>query len=75
LLFLVFGQDFTADLRAVDGRDLGRFELPPRYDGYLVPIWPDPGELTVWPPRRAIARKDLSAFAQWADAKVLRRRQ
>jgi len=72
-IFLVSGQDFREpDHRTVDGRPLARLELPSRYGGYVVPIWPDPDELVVWPPRSGLPPEGLSEFGNLADA-VIRR--
>lgn len=74
LLFSVFGQDFREpDHLARDGGPLGSLELPARYGGYLVPLWPDPDELTTWPPRNALTRDDLHGYAAWRDLTITRR--
>jgi hypothetical protein len=72
-IFLVSGQDFREpDHRAIDGRSLARLELPSRYGGYVVPIWPDPDELVVWPPRFGLPPEGLTGFGNMADAVVRR---
>jgi hypothetical protein len=73
VVFLVFLQHFReSDHLTPDGRALCRFEFPSRYGGYLVPLWPDPDPLTVWPPRFALTIGDLHGFAEWTDIKVTR---
>lgn len=72
LLFAVFGQDFGPDALSIRGQPLARLELPPRYGGYLVPLWPDSDELTVWPPRATLSREDLPGFADWSDVRTAR---
>ena len=73
VVFMVSGQDFREpDHVTFDGRPLARIELPSRYSGYVVPIWPDPNELVVWPPRFGVPSKGLSAFGNLADAVVRR---
>lgn len=73
VVFLVFLQNFREpDRLTLDGRQLGRFEFPPRYGGYLVPLWPDPDKLTVWPPRFGLTIADLKGFAAWTDIIVSR---
>ena len=72
--FMVFGQDFREpDHLAADGRELARFELPARYGGHVVRVWPDPDELTVWPPRLVLKIADLSNFGDFRDIAVKRR--
>lgn len=73
LVLVVFGQDFLEpDLIAPDGDVLGRFELPGHYAGFLVPLWPDPASLVVWPPRRHLDRAELPGFADWTQAQFVR---
>lgn len=74
LVLVVFGQAFReTDNHAFDGRPLGWVELPSRYSGYLVPIWPDPDELTRWPPAYGLTRTDLPGFAAWDGLSRIRR--
>ena len=66
---MAFGQDFReSDDHAPEGRALGRLELPGRFGGYVVPIWPDPDELIVWPPAYGLSMADL---AEWEVANLL----
>jgi len=72
-VFTVFLQDFRGpDHRALDGRPLARFEFPSRYGGYLVPLWPDPDLLTIWPNRLGLTIADRHGFAAWQDVKISR---
>jgi hypothetical protein len=74
VVFLAFGQDFReSDHHAPDGRSLGRLELPSRFGGYLVPIWPDPDELIVWPPIYGLSTDDLTQVANLLSVAVVRR--
>jgi hypothetical protein len=73
-LFIAFGQDFReSDHHAPDGRSLGHLELPPRFGGYVVPIWPDPDELVVWPPAFGLSTADLPEIARLLTTAVVRR--
>jgi hypothetical protein len=76
VVFLVFGQAFReSDHHALDGRPLGQLVLPGRFSGYLVPIWPDPDELVVWPPRLGLSAVDRDEVVKLLSAaRVLRKR-
>ena len=74
LLVLAFGQDFRkADHLAPDGRALGRLELPREFAGYLVPTWPEPDELAVWPPRFGLANTDLTEVGRLLTTAIVKR--
>jgi len=74
VVFLAFGQDFReSDHHAPDGRALGRLELPGRFGGYVVPIWPDPEELIVWPPAFGLSMDDLTEVANLLSTAKIRR--
>lgn len=76
VMFIVFGQDFgEADNHAPDGRSLGRLELPGRFGGYVVPIWPDPNELVVWPTAFGFSDADLGEIARLFTISTVRRRK
>jgi hypothetical protein len=74
VVFLAFGQDFReSDHHAPDGRALGCLELPGRFGGYVVPIWPYTDELIVWPPTFGLSRQDLTEVARLLSVAKVRR--
>ena len=74
LLFFAFGQNFReSDHRTPDGRSLGHLELPSGFGGYVVPIWPDPDKLIVWPPKFGFSNSDLATIAKLLMTAVVRR--
>ena len=74
VVFFAFGQEFReSDDHAPDGRALGRLELPGRFGGYVVPIWPDPDELIVWPPAFGLSMADLTEVANLLSVAKVRR--
>jgi len=74
VVFLVFGQDFRgSDHLARDGRALARLELPGRFGGYVVPIWPETPELIVWPPALGLAMDDRSEVANLLSVAKIKR--
>jgi hypothetical protein len=74
LLFIAFGQDFReSDHHAPDGRLLATLGLVGRFGGYLVPIWPDPDELVVWPPGFGFSNSDLPEIARLFSISKIRR--
>jgi len=74
LLFIAFGQDFReSDHHAPNGRPLGRLELPSRFGDYVVPVWPDPDELVVWPPAVGFSNADLGEIARLFTISTVRR--
>jgi len=74
LLFIAFGQDFReSDDHAPDGRPLATLGLPGRFGGFLVPIWPVPDELIVWPPTFGFANADLPEIARLFTISTVRR--
>jgi hypothetical protein len=74
LLFVSFGQDFReSDYKAPDGRSLATLGLPDEFSGRLVPLWPDPQEIVVWPPRLGLADSDLPQIARLFSVSTVRR--